>query len=192
MVSSTVASAPDEVARLMRRGGTTESPHAATSAGRLIADDLVAPVNTDLIPSYSQLFPAIKHQPDNTVDGLTYGVPNGRLANLFIWEPGQVAVPSDEPVSSNLIFDPSMASRYRGSVTAYGNPMYIADAALYLRNHDPDLGIHDIYELDQAQFDAALGLLREQRPNVGRYWTDSAQNVKAFGMGTASSGRPGR
>jgi len=74
-------------------------------------------------------------------------------------------MPNDEPVSSSAIFDPSVASRYRGGVTAYRNPMYIADAALYLRHHQPDLGIDDIYELDQRQFSAAVALLREQRQN---------------------------
>jgi putative spermidine/putrescine transport system substrate-binding protein len=179
-VSSTIASSPDEVARLMRTGRYDGVSARGDVSGRLVADGLVAPINTSLITSYSQIFPAIKRIPDNTVDGVTYGVPNGRLANFLIWQPNQVATPHDKPPSSKLIFNPAVASMYRGRVTAYDNPMYIADAALYLRDHRPDLGIDDIYELDRRQLGAALALLKEQRPNVGRYWTNSGQNVKSF------------
>jgi putative spermidine/putrescine transport system substrate-binding protein len=179
-VSSTVASAPDDVARLMQTGEYDGVSASGDVSGRLVADRLVSPINTDLISSYSQLFPAIKHLPDNTVDGITYGVPIGRLANLLVFQTRQVVVPREESVSSKLIFDPSVASAYRGKVSAFGDPMFIADAALYLRKHEPDLGIDNIYELDQDQFNAAIDLLRQQQPNVGTYWTDSAQNVRAF------------
>jgi putative spermidine/putrescine transport system substrate-binding protein len=179
-VSSTTASAPDEIDRLMRTGRYDGVSARGDVSGRLISEHLVAPVNAELIPSSDQIFPALKHVPADTADGVSYGIPIGRLANLLIWEPSQVRVPRDKPVSSKLIFDPSVASQYRGRVSAYGDPMFIADAALYLRDHDPGLGIHNIYELDQEQLDAAIALLRQQRPNVGSYWTSSARNVKAF------------
>ena len=57
-------------------------------------------------------------------------------------------------------------------MTAYDNPIYIADAALYLREHEPELGIEDPYELDQEQFDAAIELLQDQGEHVGEYWSD--------------------
>jgi putative spermidine/putrescine transport system substrate-binding protein len=190
-VSATVAEAPDEVIRLMRSGRYDGVSARGDVSLQLVADDLVAPVNTGLLPNDAGLFPAIKHLPDNTVDGVTYGVPNGRLANLLIWDPRQVIIPNDKPISTKEIFDPEVASKYRGRVTAYDNPMYIADAALYLRKHDPGLGIDNIYELDQRQFDAALAVLRQQRENVGRYWTDIPENVEAFASGQSVVG-PGR
>jgi putative spermidine/putrescine transport system substrate-binding protein len=179
-VSSTVASAPDEVVRLMRTGRYDGVSALGDVSGRLVAEHLVSPVNTHLIPSYSQLFPALKGLPGNRVDGVTYGVPNGRFANLLVWRPSEVVTPRDKPISSNMLFDPSLVARYPGGVAAYGNPMFIADAALYLSHHDRDLGIDNVYELDQDQFDAAIALLREQRPNVGVDWRTSGQNVKAF------------
>lgn len=179
-VSSTVASSPDEVTRLMRSGRYDGVSARGDVSGSLVSERLVAPVNTRLLSSYTQLFPTIKHLPDNTVNGVTYGVPNGRLADMLIWDPQQVATPHDKPVSTKLIFDPAVVSMHRGRVTAYDSPMYIADAALYLRDHEPDLGIENVYELDQRQFDAALDLLREQRPNVSRYWTDTREAVKTF------------
>ena len=54
----------------------------------------------------------------------------------------------------------------KGRVQAYYGPIYIADAALYLMTNKPELGITDPYALTQAQFDAAVELLREQRQIV--------------------------
>jgi putative spermidine/putrescine transport system substrate-binding protein len=52
---------------------------------RLIRGGVVAPVNTDLIPNYANVFPGLKGQPHNTVNGVPYGVPHGRGANLMIY-----------------------------------------------------------------------------------------------------------
>ena len=45
---------------------------------RLIEGGDVAPVNTELVPNYKDIFPALKDQPHNTVDGVNYGIPHGR------------------------------------------------------------------------------------------------------------------
>ena len=73
-------------------------------------------------------------------------------------------------------------------MTAYDNPIYIADAALYLREHQPDLGIEDPYELDQEQFDAAIELLKQQKEHVGEYWSDYTKEIQAFANGDSSVG----
>ena len=74
------------------------------------------------------------------------------------------------PDSWGVVFDPN--SPYKGKVTAYDSPIYIADAALYLMTTQPDLGIKNPYALDEKQFHAAVDLLKEQRPMIGEYWTD--------------------
>ncbi|MGO7755695.1 hypothetical protein ACC708_36335, partial [Rhizobium ruizarguesonis] len=61
----------------------------------------------------------------------------------------------------------------KGSVQAYDGAIYIADAAMYLMAHKPDLGIKDPYELNEEQYKAALDLLRGQRKLVSRYWNDA-------------------
>ena len=68
----------------------------------------------------------------------------------------------------------------KGRVQAYDGPIYIADAALYLKTHKPELGITDPYELTRDQFNAALDLLREQRKIIGRYWHDAAVQMDDF------------
>jgi len=68
----------------------------------------------------------------------------------------------------------------KGRVQAYDGPIYIADAALYLMNHKPELGIKDPYELTRDQFNAAIELLRQQRQLVGRYWHDAYVQMDDF------------
>jgi putative spermidine/putrescine transport system substrate-binding protein len=85
-----------------------------------------------------------------------------------------------------VVFD--KAGDYSGNVTAYDNPIYIADAALYLREHNPELGITDPYELDQEQFDAAIDLLKQQGEHIGEYWSDYTKQIQAFANGDSSVG----
>ena len=66
------------------------------------------------------------------------------------------------PTSWDVTFDPAKMEPYKGKITAYDGSIYIADAALYLKTHQPDLGITDPYELTQPQFDAAINLLKTQ------------------------------
>ena len=112
-----------------------------------------------------------------------YGVPHGRGSNLLMYDPDEV---SPAPTSWDVVFDG--ADEYSGKVTAYDNPIYIADAALYLREHQPELGIEDPYELDQEQFDAAIELLKAQGEHVGEYWSDYTKDISAFANGDSSVG----
>ena len=115
---------------------------------RLIAAGDVEPVNTDLVPNYADIAPFLKDQDFNSVDGQMYGIPHGWGANLLMYNK-EVVKPA--PTSWSAVFDG--ASKYAGKVTAYDSPIYIADAALYLMNTQPDLGIKNPYALDQDQLD---------------------------------------
>ena len=150
---------------------------------RLIADGDVQPVNTDLIPNYADVFEGLKDQPWNTVDGVSYGVPHGRGANLLMWRSDEV---EPDPDSWGAVFDPN--SPYKGKVTAYDSPMSIADAALYLKATQPDLEIEDPYALDDEQFQAAVDLLEQQREIIGEYWSDYTEEQAAFTSGDSVVG----
>ena len=80
------------------------------------------------------------------------------------------------------------AGKYKGKVTAYDSPIYIADAALYLSKTKPELGIKDPYSLTPEQLDAAAELLKKQRENIGEYWSDYTKEVQAFESGTSVIG----
>jgi putative spermidine/putrescine transport system substrate-binding protein len=60
------------------------------------------------------------------------------------------------------------------------SPMTIADAALYLAAHEPELAIEDPYALTPAQLDAATALLSDQEERVGLYWSLLADSVDSL------------
>jgi putative spermidine/putrescine transport system substrate-binding protein len=150
---------------------------------RLVAGGFVQPVNVDLIASYTEIFEDLKNKDYNTVDGVHYGVPHGRGANILMWRTDEV---SPDPTSWADMFDPN--SPYAGQFSVYDAPIYIADAAVVLMQTQPDLGITNPYALDQTQFDAAIALLEEQKPAVGEYWGDYTRQIDSFTNGNTTLG----
>jgi putative spermidine/putrescine transport system substrate-binding protein len=182
-VNVKVGNTSDEMVTLMRTGNYDGVSASGDATLRLIAGDDVAPVNTDLIPNYADVFEGLKGQSHNSVDGKMYGVPHGRGANLLMWRTDKV---SPAPDSWGVVFDAN--SPYKGKVTAYDSPIYIADAALYLMKTKPDLGIENPYELDEEQFNAAVDLLKQQRGIIGEYWSDYTKEQAAFASGNSVIG----
>jgi putative spermidine/putrescine transport system substrate-binding protein len=174
-VNSKVGATSDEMVTLMKTGNYDGVSASGDATLRLIAGGDVAPVNTDLIENYAAVFDGLKDQPHNTVDGQSYGVPHGRGANLLMW---RTDVVKPDPDSWSVVFDAN--SPYKGKITAYDSPIYIADAALYLKATQPDLNIEDPYELDDTQFQAAVDLLKQQKANIGEYWSDAAKQIQSF------------
>jgi putative spermidine/putrescine transport system substrate-binding protein len=150
---------------------------------RLVRAGYVQPVNTDLVPNYVDIFADLKDKPYNTVDGVHYGIPHGRGANLLMWRTDKV---TPEPTSWMDMFDPTKP--WAGKVSVYDAPIYIADAAVVLMTTRPDLKITNPYALDDTQFKAATDLLTAQKPAIGQYWTDYAKQQQAFETGDATIG----
>jgi len=141
---------------------------------RLIAAGTVAPVNLELIPNYAQIFDGLKLQPHNSVDGVPYGVPHGRGANLLMYNTDVI---TEAPTSWAPVWED--AGDYSGQVSIYNYAIYIADAALHLMQTDPDLGIENPYQLNQEQFDAAVALLQAQGEHAF-YWGTAAEQIQSF------------
>ena len=148
-VNVKIGNTSDEMVTLMRTGKYDGVSASGDATLRLIAGGDVDPVNVDLVPNYKDVFPALKNQPWNTVDGVNYGIPHGRGANLLMFNKDVV---KPAPDSWRVVFGGAPSAPYKGKVTAYDNPIYIADAALYLKATQPDLGIDNVYELDEKQF----------------------------------------
>ena len=165
---------------LMRTGEYDGVSASGNATARLFEGGDVAPVNTDLVPNYKTVFADIKDQPYNTFDGQPYGIPHGRGANLLMWNSGDV---KPAPKSWSVTLDPKEAAKYKGKISQYDDPMSIAEAALYLKMHEPDLEIEDPYELNEEQFEAAVDLMKEQRANVGEYWSEAEKQISAFANG---------
>src|ERR1700712_4040563 len=157
-VNVKIGNPSDEMVQLMRTGQYDGVSASGDATLRLIYSGDVAPVNTDLVPNYATISDFLKKQPWNSVGGQMYGIPHGWGANVLSWRPDKVTTAPD---SWSVVFDPN--SPYKGKVTAYDSPIYIADAALYLKATKPDLKITNPYELDSKQFKAATDLLKAQK-----------------------------
>ncbi|HEX6782580.1 MAG TPA: ABC transporter substrate-binding protein [Solirubrobacterales bacterium] len=184
-VNNKEAGTSDEMVELMKTGQYDGVSASGNATARLVAAGLVAPVNTDLVPNYETVFADLKDQPYNTFEGVNYGIPHGRGANLLMWNGSDV---TPAPDSWNVTLDPKVAAKYKGKISQYDDPMSIAEAAVYLKTHEPDLGIENPYELNQEQFDAAVGLLEEQQPLVGEYWSEAAKQISAYAGGDVQVG----
>jgi putative spermidine/putrescine transport system substrate-binding protein len=184
-VNVKIGNTSDEMVQLMRTGEYDGVSASGDATLRLIDGEDVVPVNTDLVPNYEDVYDSLKEQPFNSVDGQMYGIPHGRGANLLMYDTNDV---KPAPTSWSAVFDEAEASKYSGKVTAYDSPIYIADAALYLMEHEPDLGITNPYELDEEQFNAAIELLKQQNEWVGEYWSDYTKEIQAFANGDSEVG----
>ena len=189
MVSVKTANTSDEMVALMNEGGFDLVTASGDASLRMVAGDRVQPINIELIPSWSTIDERLKEAPWHYVDGTHYGVP-------YMWGPNvlmySTEVFPEAPTSWSVVFEPQDlpdGQPNEGRVQAYDGPIHIADAALYLMTHKPELGITSPYELNQAQYDAALDLLRTQRTLVSRYWHDAFIQIDDFkNEGMAASG----
>jgi putative spermidine/putrescine transport system substrate-binding protein len=143
---------------------------------RLIYAHDVKAININLIPSWKQFLPQFKSPPHNTVNGVHYGVSVQWGPNTLIYNTKKV---KPAPKNWSVIY----SKKYAGHVTIPNNPIQIADAALYLQQTKPSLGIKDPYELTQTQLAATVKLLKGQKPNLKRFWNYAADEDTSFKNG---------
>jgi len=176
------AGSSDEMVTLMRSGAGYDLVSASGDASlRLIRGKDVQPVNPELIPDYDNFIEALKSPPHNTVDDVHYGISLQWGPNTLLYNTDKV---KPAPTSWGALYD----AKYKGQLTVPDNPIQIADAALYLSKTQPDLGIEDPYELNQEQFDAAVDLLKKQKPLVKKYWALASDEIDLFKNGDAIIG----
>ncbi len=180
-VTVKTAATSDEMVALMNEGGFDLVTASGDSSLRLVYGNRVQEINTSLIPSWNKVDPRLQNAPWHTVDGKHYGVPYQWGTNVLMYN---TEVFKDKPPTSwNVVFEEQTlpdGKPNKGRVQAYDGPIYVADAALYLKFHKPELGIKDPYSLTRDQFNAALDLLRQQRQLVGRYWHDAYIQMDDF------------
>jgi putative spermidine/putrescine transport system substrate-binding protein len=179
-VNVKTAGTSDEMVALMNEGGFDLVTASGDASLRLISGKRVQPVNVELVPGWNTVDERLKNAPWHTVEGVHYGVPYQWGANVLAYN---TQVFKEPPKSWAVVFEktdlPDGKSN-EGRVQAFDGPIYIADAALYLMRHKPELGIKDPYELNEDQYKAALELLRAQRKIVGRYWHDAFIQIDDF------------
>ena len=176
----------EDMISLMKTGaydGVSASGNA--SVPMMIGGD-VAPVDTDLVPNYADVQEGLKDQTYNALDGQAYGVPHGRGPNYLMFNTEEVPEDTD---SWSVVWEDAELEKYDGKISIYGLADFIADAAVYLKATQPDLGIDNPYQLNQEQFDAAVALLKKQAPHVGEYWpADAAMQIGSFTNGDSVVG----
>jgi putative spermidine/putrescine transport system substrate-binding protein len=182
-VNVTYGDTSDEMVTLMRQGGGTVYDGVSASgdaSNRLIAGGDVGAIDPALFPEFANVIGPLN--PDGgtnnehyVVDGNVYGTPYMYGPNFLMYNTEEV---TPAPTSWDVTFETD--SPYSGSITVYDSPIFIADAAMYLMAHNPDLGITDPYELSQEQFDAAVELLKTQAGMVVRPWALYTDEIDGF------------
>ena len=182
-VNVTYGDTSDEMVTLMRQGGGTVYDGVSASgdaSNRLIAGGDVGAIDPSLFPQFANVIGPLN--PDGgtnnahyVVDGKVYGTPYMYGPNFLMYNTKEV---TPAPTSWDVTFEAD--SPYAGSITVYDSPIFIADAAMYLMAHNPDLGITDPYELTQDQFDAAVDLLKTQHGMVVRPWALYTDEIDGF------------
>jgi putative spermidine/putrescine transport system substrate-binding protein len=183
-VNAKYAGSSDEMVTLMRSGGGSQYDMVSASGDaslRLIYGKDVQPVNVALIPDWKSFIPALKSPAHNTIDGQHYGVSLQWGPNTLLYNTQKV---KPVPRSWSAVY----SAKYKGKVTVPDNPIQIADAALYLMKTQRSLGITDPYELNQTQFNAAVALLKKQKPLIKKYWALASDEIDLFKSGDAVIG----
>jgi putative spermidine/putrescine transport system substrate-binding protein len=160
-VNVKTAGTSDEMVALMNEGGFDLVTASGDASMRLIRGKRVQPINTKLVPSFGTVDKRLQQAPWHYQNGMHYGVPYQWGWNVLMYNTN---VFKDKPPTSwSVVFEETTlpdGKSNKGRVQAFDGPIYIADAALYLMKKNPALGIKDPYELNEAQYKAALDLLR--------------------------------
>ena len=189
------ADTSDEMVSLMRQGGGTAYDGVSASgdaSNRLIAGQDVGAVDASLFPAMSDVMAPLQPGGARTaqyvVNGVQYGVPYMYGPNFLMYNTKDV---KPAPTSWDITFEPTIngaANPYSGKITGYDSAIFIADAAMYLMAHQPDLGITDPYELTSEQLDAAVNLLKGQSGLIQKYWSLYSDEIDGFVNGSMVAG----
>jgi len=176
----------DDMISLIQTGAYDGVSASGNASVRLMTTGEVAPVNTDFIPNYADVQEGIKNQDYNSLDGQPYGVPHGRGPNYLMFRNDIVPADTD---SWSVIWEDDGLQEYAGKISIYDDSIFIADAAVYLKATQPDLGIDNPYQLNEEQFNAAVDLLKKQAAAGLNYWPgDVAKQIGEYTNGDSVVG----
>jgi len=179
-VTVKVAGSSDEMVTLMKDGSFDLVTASGDASLRMVAGKTVQEIDISRIPSWSSLDARLQNAPWHMADGKHYGVPYQWGPNVLMYNTKAF---KEAPTSWSVVFEEQTLAdgkSNKGRVQAYYGPIYMADAALYLKAKKPELGITDPYALDDKQYAAVLDLLRSQRKLVNKYWNDANVQVTDF------------
>ena len=177
-VNAKYAGSSDEMVTLMRSGGGGQYDMVSASGDaslRLIYGGDVAASTSTRCPGTSSSSRRFQSPPNNTVKGKHYGISLQWGPNTVLYNTKKV---KPAPTSVSVMYSP----KYQGKITVPNNPIQIADAALYLSKTNRRCG-SPILRAEQDQFNAAIALLKKQRPLVKKYWGLASDEISLFKNG---------
>jgi putative spermidine/putrescine transport system substrate-binding protein len=185
----------DDEAQLLARLAAREADVAIVPGDQVLA--LVA--NGDVQALDAGRVPTLARVPASLRDGAWAMQDKARYAVPFVWRPLVLRYRADVfavPPDAGVVFSAQPLPDRKPNadrVQLIDSPMAIAAAAAQLAVTAPELGIDDPFALDAQQYDAALAVLRAQRPLLHGFWRDTADQDASFaGDGVvAALGFPG-
>lgn len=179
-VNVKTAATSDEMVSLMAKGGYDLVTASGDASLRLIMGKRVQPIDTTKIPNWKNVDPRLVKGEWFNVEGKVYGTPYQWGPNLLMYNTKTFTSPPDSWAVLFVKQDLPDGKSNQGRVQAYDGPIYIADAALYLKTAQPNLNITDPYQLTEEQYQAVLKVLRDQHQLVHRYWHDTTVQMSDF------------
>ena len=167
-VNTKIGNTSDEMVTLMRTGKYDGVSASGDATLRLIAGGDVDAGQLDLCRTTRTSSRRSRTSRTTPSTACTTAIPHGRGANLLMWHKDKV---KPAPDSWGVVFDgearPTRA-RSRPTTTRSTSPTRRCTS----RPRSPTSEIDNVYELDDKQFHAAVDLLKNQRKNIGEYWSD--------------------
>lgn len=173
-VKGTYFGSSDElVSKLQNGGGAAYDIISPSSdvAGYIVMNDMAAPIDTKAISQWDSLALQLRNMNDVTKDGKVYGMP-------FTWGPDYLIYDADvvktEPTSWKVFQDP----QYKGKVSLWDDI-----SNLYLIGQMNGLDKTDksaLYNMTDAQLDAAKAELIKMKPQIRKYWATAGELDNMF------------
>ena len=156
--------------KLAAGGGVYDliSPSIDTT-GVMVAAGLVEPIDVSKVKHFGEIFEQFRNAGGINIDGKVWGVPFVWGSIPFMYRTDKI---SEEPTSLAALWDP----RYKGRISLWDDKSAIYVAARLN-------GDMNIYDLSDAQLEAAKKKLIEQKPLVRKYWGTAGELINLYANG---------
>ena len=170
-VSATYVGSNDDFAPKLSAGGGVYDLIAASidSSPVLIKAGLVEAIDLSRVSRYNEIYEKFRKSPGIHKDGKTYGIPFAWGSIPFMYRTDKITTP---PTSLKDLF----SDKYKGKISLWDDK-----SAIYVASRV--LGNMDIYNLNDAQLEAAKKKLIAQKPLVRKYWSTAGELVDLFTNG---------
>jgi len=170
-VTATYVGSNDDFAPKLAAGGGVYdliSPSIDTT-GVMVAAGLVEPVDTSRVERFGEIFEQFRKAGGINADGKVWGVPFVWGSIPFMYRTDKISEP---PTSLADLWD----EKYKGRISLWDDK-----SALYVAARLN--GDMNIYDLNDAQLEAAKATLIRQKPLVRKYWGTAGELVNLYANG---------